>query len=75
MCVGLISIVHGQHRRPKQNRLISTAVSSMNMTYEEVFFLTGYPIKFSGKATVTEKENKGLLTSTYKVYINESGGR
>ncbi|MFJ8064249.1 S-layer homology domain-containing protein [Psychrobacillus sp. NPDC096426] len=34
--------------------------------YEEVFFLAGYPIHFIGKATVTEKENKNQLTTTYK---------
>lgn len=34
--------------------------------YEEVFFLSGEPIIFTGKATVTEKESKNQLTSTYK---------
>ena len=42
--------------------------------YEEVFFLTGYPIKFTGKATVTEKENKDILTSTYKFTLASSAG-
>ena len=42
--------------------------------YEEVFFLTGYPIIFSGKATVTEKENKGLLTSTYRFTLASKDG-
>jgi len=43
-------------------------------TYEEVFFLTGKPIKFVGKATVTEKENKGQLTSTYKLILTSTSG-
>src|SRR5690606_4187613 len=43
-------------------------------TYEEVFFLTGYPIKFTGKATVSEKEGKGQLTSTYKVTLTSLAG-
>ncbi|WP_207277562.1 S-layer homology domain-containing protein [Sporosarcina sp. E16_3] len=42
--------------------------------YEEVFFLTGYPITFSGKATVTEKENKGQLTSTYRFTLASKAG-
>jgi len=42
--------------------------------YEEVFFLTGYPIKFTGKATVSEKESKGLLTSTYKMTLTSPAG-
>lgn len=42
--------------------------------YEEVFFLTGYPIKFTGKATVTEKENKDILTSTYKFTLSSKAG-
>ena len=42
--------------------------------YEEVFFLTGYPIKFTGKATVTEKENKDILTSTYKFNLVSNTG-
>ncbi|MFJ5769070.1 S-layer homology domain-containing protein [Psychrobacillus sp. NPDC093180] len=42
--------------------------------YEEVFFLTGYPIKFTGKATVTEKENKNLLTTTYKFTLTSDYG-
>lgn len=42
--------------------------------YEEVFFLTGYPIKFTGKATITEKENKDILTSTYKFTLSSRAG-
>ncbi len=34
--------------------------------YEEVFFLTGKPIKFTGKATVTERESKDRVTTTHK---------
>ena len=34
--------------------------------YSEVFFLTGEPVTFSGKAVVTEKENKNTLTRTYR---------
>ena len=34
--------------------------------YEEVNFLTGVPLTFSGKATATEKENKGVITTTYR---------
>lgn len=43
-------------------------------TYEEVFFLTGDPIRFSGKATITEKENKGTISSTYKFTLTGSKG-
>lgn len=43
-------------------------------TYEEVFFLTGQPIRFSGKATTTEKENKGTVTSTYKFTLTGANG-
>ena len=42
--------------------------------YEEVFFLAGYPIKFTGKATVTEKEQKDTLTSTYKFTLASDAG-
>lgn len=42
--------------------------------YEEVFFLTGYPIKFTGKATITEKENKNQLTTTYKFTLASDTG-
>ncbi|WP_318617984.1 S-layer homology domain-containing protein [Sporosarcina sp. YIM B06819] len=42
--------------------------------YEEVFFLTGYPTRFKGKATVSEKESKGILTSTYKVTLTNPAG-
>ena len=34
--------------------------------YEEVFFLTGNPIKFTGKVTVTERESKNKITTTYQ---------
>lgn len=43
-------------------------------SYEEVFFLSGSPIKFTGKATVTEKENKNQLTSTYKFNLSNQAG-
>lgn len=43
-------------------------------TYEEVFFLTGYPIKFSGKATVSEKESKGKQTNTYRFTLTSPEG-
>lgn len=43
-------------------------------TYEEVFFLSGWPVRFSGKATMTEKENKGTVTSTYKFTLTGDGG-
>ncbi|TQR21313.1 S-layer homology domain-containing protein [Psychrobacillus vulpis] len=43
-------------------------------SYEEVFFLTGYPITFTGKATVTEKESKNQLTSTYKFNLTSPAG-
>ncbi|TQR18292.1 S-layer homology domain-containing protein [Psychrobacillus soli] len=42
--------------------------------YEEVFFLAGYPIHFTGKATVTEKENKNQLTETYKFTLASNAG-
>lgn len=42
--------------------------------YEEVFFLGNSPVTFSGKATVTEKENKNQLTSTYKFTLSNIYG-
>lgn len=39
-----------------------------------MFFLTGYPVKFTGKATVSEKEGKGIVTSTYKVTLTSMAG-
>ncbi|WP_144509647.1 S-layer homology domain-containing protein [Bacillus sp. FJAT-22090] len=42
--------------------------------YEEVFFLAGEPTTFTGKATVTEKENKNQLTSTYKYTLTSKNG-
>lgn len=43
-------------------------------TYEEVFFLTGQPVTFKGKATVSEKESKNQLTSTYRFTLDGPGG-
>ena len=43
-------------------------------TYEEVFFLTGAPIKFTGKATISERENKNLLTTTYRFTLTSPEG-
>lgn len=42
--------------------------------YEEVSFLTWYPIKFKGKATVTEKESKNTITTTYKFTLSSDNG-
>lgn len=42
--------------------------------YEEVFFLSGEPTQFSGKATVTERETKDQLTSTYKYTLTNKDG-
>ncbi|MBY0221476.1 S-layer homology domain-containing protein [Sporosarcina aquimarina] len=42
--------------------------------YKELFFLTGYPIQFSGKAVVTEKENKKTLTRNYRFTLTGPGG-
>lgn len=42
--------------------------------YEEVFFLSGFPIKFTGKATVTEKESKNQITYTYKFNLTSNSG-
>lgn len=39
-----------------------------------MFFLTGYPILFTGKATASEKENKKTRTSTYKVTLTSAAG-
>lgn len=48
---------------------------SNEYTYEEYFFLAkGQPILFKGKATITEKENKGKMTSTYKFTLDGPGG-
>ncbi|MEO4052103.1 S-layer homology domain-containing protein [Solibacillus sp. CAU 1738] len=46
-------------------------------TYEEVLFLTGKPIKFTGNsknASVTIKESKGKLTETYKFTLSGPSG-
>ncbi|MBB4823507.1 hypothetical protein HNO89_000727 [Sporosarcina luteola] len=43
-------------------------------TYEEVFFLSGQPITFKGKATVSEKESKNQLTSTYRFTLDGPNG-
>lgn len=46
-------------------------------TYEEVLFITGKPIKFTGTSknvSVTEKESKGKLTETYKFTLNGPAG-
>ncbi len=43
-------------------------------TYEEVFFLAGYPIKFSGKPTLTERESKNQITTTYKFNLSSANG-
>lgn len=45
--------------------------------YEEYFFLTGTPIKFTGTSknvTVTSKESKGKLTETYKFTLSGPNG-
>lgn len=42
--------------------------------YEEIFFLTGFPIRFSGKATVTEKESKNTLTKTNRFTLTSASG-
>lgn len=38
--------------------------------YSEVFFLTGEPVTFTGKAVVTEKANKNTLTRTYRFTLS-----
>src|SRR6185312_3521829 len=43
-------------------------------TYEEYFFLSGSPIKFSGKATISEKESKNTLTQTYRFTLTSAAG-
>ncbi|QTD41071.1 S-layer homology domain-containing protein [Sporosarcina sp. Te-1] len=43
-------------------------------TYEEVFFLTGQPVTFKGKATVSEKESNNQLTSTYRFTLDGPNG-
>lgn len=43
-------------------------------SYQEYFFLSGYPILFTGKPTITEKESKNQLTSTYKFTLTSSDG-
>jgi len=42
--------------------------------YEEVFFLTGFPIRFSGKAVVTENDNKNTMTRTYRFTLTSPSG-
>lgn len=47
---------------------------SNEYTYEEYFFLAERPILFKGKATISEKESKGQLTSTYRFTLASEGG-
>ena len=42
--------------------------------YKEVFFLEGYQMQFTGKATVSEKEKKNVLTTTYKLTLTGPEG-
>jgi len=46
-------------------------------TYEEVVFITGKPIKFTGTSKnvkITESESKGKLTETYKITLTGPNG-
>ena len=43
-------------------------------SYEEYFFLSGKPILFSGKATLSEKESKSQLTNTYRFNLSSANG-
>lgn len=43
-------------------------------TYEEVFFLESYPITFSGKPTVTERQSKDKITTTYRFNLTSKYG-
>ncbi|KAB7707644.1 S-layer homology domain-containing protein [Bacillus aerolatus] len=42
--------------------------------YEEYVFLSGAPVKFSGKMTVTERERNDQLTKTYRFTLTNSNG-
>lgn len=42
--------------------------------YKELFFLTGRPIEFTGKALVTERANKNTLTRTYRFTLTSTNG-
>src|SRR4051812_37812323 len=42
--------------------------------YEEVFFLTGEPIEFTGKVTMTERESKDKVTTTYRFTLTNPHG-
>ncbi|AXH98342.1 S-layer homology domain-containing protein [Sporosarcina sp. PTS2304] len=42
--------------------------------YKEIFFLTGTPTEFSGKAVITEKENKGTVTRNYRFTLTSKAG-
>ncbi|MFC5604181.1 S-layer homology domain-containing protein [Sporosarcina koreensis] len=43
-------------------------------TYEEVFFLESYPITFKGKPTVTERQSKDKITTTYRHNLTSANG-
>ena len=43
-------------------------------TYEEVFFLESYPITFQGKPTVTERQSKDKITTTYRHNLTSTSG-
>ena len=42
--------------------------------YEEVFFLTGSPIEFTGKINISERESKGKVTTSYQYTLSNPAG-
>ncbi|MCG7344253.1 S-layer homology domain-containing protein [Sporosarcina sp. ACRSL] len=70
LCISLFLVApHAEAKPPDYNGGVAN-----EYIYEEVFFLTGHPIEFSGKATITEKENKGKVTSTYRFTLTGKNG-
>ncbi|WP_432357309.1 S-layer homology domain-containing protein [Sporosarcina sp. UB5] len=43
-------------------------------TYEEVFFLESYPITFTGKPVITERQSKDKITTTYRHNLTSANG-
>jgi len=73
MCALVLSIVIATPRAEAKPVDFNGGVLN-EYAYEEVFFLRGYPVTFSGKATVTEKESKNILTSTYRFTLTSEAG-
>ncbi len=75
ICLSLLSLVVSVESTLAKAPEFQGGVSN-EYTYEEIFFLTGTPIKFTGKPVITERESKNQVTTTYKFNLTSpSGGK